>query len=258
LKDFRFLTYNIRDGGYHRESFILEVLQYVSPDIVILQEVMSNAFVEGLADSMSMDYFFAKGNSKRNLALLSRYPISSAESICPFPPIKRTILDALLDLGDDDQLQIYGVHLVAHPAFFFEWWRTWELNVLARMASHSQFGACLIAGDFNAVDPTDRVVMDTLPLHVKKKLRWQRGRVLRMAMRKMRSVPYTDCFRHLHPNADGFTFPTPKPNVRFDYVFVSADLKPKLRRCDVVMEIPAVQKASDHYPVVVEYADAIT
>jgi endonuclease/exonuclease/phosphatase family metal-dependent hydrolase len=258
LKDFKFLTYNIRDGGNHREALILEVLQYVSADIVILQEVMSHAIVEGLADSMSMDYFFAKGNSKRHLALLSRFPISSAESICPFPPIKRTILDALLDLGDDDQLKIYGVHLVAHPAFFFEWWRTWELSVLARTVSDCQSGACLIAGDFNAVDPTDRVVMDTLPLHVKKMLRFQRGQVLRMAMTKMRSIPYTDCFRHLHPNADGFTFPTPKPNVRFDYVFISADLKPKLRRCDVVMDIPAVQEASDHYPVVAEYADAIT
>jgi exonuclease III len=166
-------------------------------------------------------------------------------------------LDALLDLGDDDQLQVYGVHLVAHPAFLFEWWRTWELSVLARRASHCQSRACLIAGDFNAVDPDDRVDMDTLPLRVKKMLRWQGGRVLRMAMRKMQSIPYRDCFRHLHPSADGYTFPAPKPNVRFDYVFMSADLKSKLRRCDVVTEIPAVQKASDHYPVVAEYADAI-
>jgi len=257
LKDFRFLTYNIKDGGVHREPFILEVLQHVSPDIVILQEVMSIAIVESLAESLSMHCFFAEGNSSRHLALLSRYPISSADSISPFPPIKRTILDASIDLGDDHQLQIYGVHLVAHPAFPFEWWRTWELSVLARTASHCQSGACLIAGDFNAVDPADRVVMDRLPHHVKKMLRWQRGRVLRMAMTKMRSIPYTDSFRHLHPSADGYTFPTPKPNVRFDYVFVSADLKPKLRRCDVVMDIPAVHKASDHYPVVVEYADAI-
>lgn len=256
MKDFRLLTYNIKDGGLDRGSYILEVLQHVSPDIVILQEVMSLAIVEYLADSLSMDYFFAKGNSKRHLALLSRYPILSAESICPFPPIKRSILDASLDLGDDDQLQIYGVHLVAHPAFFFEWWRIWELSVLARTASDCQSGACLIAGDFNAVDPDDRVVMDTLPLHVEKMLRLQGGRVLRMAMTKMRSIPYTDCFRHLHPNADGYTFPTPKPNVRFDYVFMSAGLKPKLRRCDVVMDIPAVQKASDHYPIVVEYSDA--
>ena len=254
MKDFRLLTYNIKDGGFQRQSFILEVLQHVSPDIVVLQEVMSLAIVEGLADSMGMDYFFAKGNSKRHLALLSRYPISSAESIRPFPPITRTILDAVLNLGDGDQVQIYGVHLVAHPAFFYEWWRSWELSILARAASDCQSGACLIAGDFNAVDPDDRVDMDTLPLRVKKMLRWQRGRVLRMAMRKMRSIPYRDCFRHLHPNADGYTFPAPKPNVRFDYVFMSPDLKPKLRRCDVVTDIAAVQKASDHYPVVVEYA----
>jgi endonuclease/exonuclease/phosphatase family metal-dependent hydrolase len=257
LKDFRLLTYNIKDGGLHRESFILEVLQHVSPDIVILQEVMSLAIVEGLADSLSMDYFFAKGNSKRHLALLSRFPISSAKSVCPFPPIKRTILDALLDLGGDDQLQIYGVHLVAHPAFFFEWWRIWELSVLARISSDCQSGACLIVGDFNAVDPKDRVVMDKVPLHVKNMLRFQGGRVLRMAMTRMRSIPYADCFRHLHPSADGYTFPTPKPNVRFDYIFMSDGLKPKLRRCDVVIDIPATQKASDHYPVVVDYADAI-
>jgi exonuclease III len=166
-------------------------------------------------------------------------------------------LDALLDLGDDDLLQIFGVHLVAHPAFFFEWWRIWELSVLARTVSNCQSGACLIAGDFNAVDPKDRVVMDILPLHVKKMLRFQGGRVLRTAMARMRSIPYTDCFRYLHPSADGYTFPTPKPNVRFDYIFMSVGLKSKLCRCDVVMDIPAIQKASDHYPVVVEYADAL-
>lgn len=126
------------------------------------------------------------------------------------------------------------------------------------MASDCQSGACLIAGDFNAVDPTDRVLMDEVPLHVKNMLRLQGGRVLRMAMTKMRSTPYTDCFRHLHPSADGYTFPTPKPNVRFDYIFMSAGLKSKLRSCDVVMDIPAVQKASDHDPVVAEYAEATT
>ena len=79
---------------------------------------------------------------------------------------------------------------------------------------------------------------------------------MRMAIRKMRTLPYTDCYRYMHPDEDGYTFPTPDPNVRLDYVFMSALLKPRLRSCEVVTDISSVLEASDHYPLVADYASA--
>jgi hypothetical protein len=87
------MTYNALDGGVSREDLIIEVLRDMSADVVVLQEVFDEALVRRLGDSLGMQYFFAKGNSKYHLAILSRWPISARHSHHPFPPIQQTVLE---------------------------------------------------------------------------------------------------------------------------------------------------------------------
>jgi exonuclease III len=72
-------------------------------------------------------------------------------------------------------------------------------------------------------------------------------------MRKFLRAGWVDCFRLLHPQDDGFTLPTGRPDVRIDYVFASAVLKPSVRRCRVLREPAALESASAHYPIMTEF-----
>ena len=86
------MTYNILNGGAGREQLILSVIQSIQPDIVILQEVYTPKFLQDLADALEMEPFFANGNQKRRVALLSHLPIRSVKSHHPILPIWRNVV----------------------------------------------------------------------------------------------------------------------------------------------------------------------
>ena len=54
------MTYNILDGGVGREAAIVEVIRSLAPDVVVLQEVMQPAWLEGLAAAVDMEYCLAQ------------------------------------------------------------------------------------------------------------------------------------------------------------------------------------------------------
>jgi endonuclease/exonuclease/phosphatase family metal-dependent hydrolase len=68
---------------------------------------------------------------------------------------------------------------------------------------------------------------------------------------------YTDCYRALHDDR-GYTCATWMPAVRVDYVFADGALAERLRSCEVVggdrHPEPAAAAASDHFPVLAEFA----
>lgn len=246
------MTYNILDGGLGRESLILEVLSVNQPDILILQEVTKATVIQNFAKSLGMNYFFAEGNSKRHLGLLTRYPITFRQSYHPFP-IRTTILQASIEYKPEKRLHLFGVHLLAFSLFAFELWRTWEISIVLREALKYQLEPCVIAGDFNTIAPTDSVDRTTLPPKIKLMYALQGERIFHRVISKVLRARFTDCYRSLHTET-GYTYPPPKPNTRLDYIFANTKLKQYLRECHVVAELAAVYRASDHYPVLAKFA----
>lgn len=249
----RVLTYNVLDGGVGREKFILEVLHTTQPDIIILQEVFQPDIVDELAKALGMKFFFAKGNSKRHLALLSRLPLVAQESYHPFPPIHTTALETVLEYAPDQHLHVFGVHLIAQPLVIFELWRQWEIKTILQKTRPYHSKPILIAGDFNAIAPHDLVAVTSWPRFLKLMLALQGGRIFRRAIREIMRAGFIDCYRLLHPDERGFTLPPPTPNTRLDYIFVNDVLRNCVQKCYVVQEPKAVEQASDHYPVMVEF-----
>ena len=247
------MTYNILDGGENREQYILQVIQAVNPDAVILQEVFYADVLKELAHVLNMDYFFASGNRKRRVALLSRLPLRSPKSYHPFPPIWRNFVEAEIEYQVNKTFRLIGVHLTASLWVVFELWRWWEAKYIIKHSQNYRDESCLIAGDFNAISPYDRVITDSMPKWLKFVIRAQGNRVYHFSIQEFLSAGFTDCYRFLHTNDDGFTLPPPKPNARLDYIFVNDRMKEHLKECWVVREPPAVIKASDHYPVVAEF-----
>ena len=247
------MTYNILDGGEGREEYLLEVLQTIHPDIVLLQEVLHRSFVQKLANALKMEAFFTSGNRKRRVALLSRLPLVSCQSYHPFPPIWHNVIEAEIEYQPGKRLRLFGIHPIANLSVICELWRWWEAKQVIGRAKPTGTEPCLIAGDFNAIAPNDRVVTSRIPRWLKLTILLQGNRVYHFSMRKYLSVDLTDCFRVLCPNDDGFTLPPPKPNSRLDYILVNDALKSHLTNCRVVREPSAVLKASDHYPVIAEF-----
>ena len=71
----------------------------------------------------------------------------------------------------------------------------------------------------------------------------------------LRSAGYVDCFRALHPGANGFTCPAAAPAGRIDYIFASPELAANLSACSVVTAGEGIDgaDASDHLPVVADF-----
>ncbi len=248
----RVMTYNILNGGTGREQLIFEVLKMVNPDVILLEEVMDFRIVESLAESLNMLSFFAKGNSIRHLAILSRYPIVFQHSYHPFP-LRTTLLEATIECASKQYIHLFGVHLNAHYFILNELRRIMEIKTILKRITEYRKHPCLIAGDFNAVANNDHVNIEALPSHLKAMIFLQGNHIFRHALSKLSSAGFIDCYRQLHRFDQGFTLPTPSPHVRLDYVFADRYLIKYLLECDVVTESPILHRASDHYPLVAEF-----
>jgi exonuclease III len=110
-----------------------------------------------------------------------------------------------------------------------------------------------MVGDFNAAAPRDLVRFESRSRASLLRF-WLNGAgKLRLAVRQVRSAGLVDCYRALHVAEPGYTLPPPDPGVRLDYIFASARLAGRLQRCEVVVNPPAVHRASDHYPVLADF-----
>ena len=252
----RVMTYNILDGGENRESDILQVIQVATPDIVILQEVFTVEFLKSLSDSLGMSYYIGGGNKRRKVALLSHLPVRAFKSYHPLLPIWRNFIDAEIEYETNKSIRVIGVHPMANLSIIFELWRLWEAKHVLNHSQKFQNVPCLIAGDFNAIAPKDKIETRNMPKWLKSLIYLQGNRVYHFSIQAFLSAGFTDSFRLLNPTIDGFTLPPPNPNARLDYIFVNAKMKVHLRKCWVVREPNNVNQASDHYPVMAEFSFA--
>ena len=151
-------------------------------------------------------------------------------------------------------MHIVGVHPVSRPFVLLELWRRWEVKVALERVVLRYPSPCLLVGDFNASAPGDSPRIRDLGVLNRLMVLVQGQRIYRFAIRAVLRAGLTDCFRHLHPDDDGFTYGPPNPVGRIDYIFASASLAATLTSCFVVRSPSAVDLASDHYPLVADFA----
>ena len=109
----------------------------------------------------------------------------------------------------------------------------------------------IIAGDFNTLAPGEELDLAQLPRRLRV-LTWLTGRTIRWeTIQIMLDAGFLDGFRLLHPDDAGHTFPTWRPHVRLDFVFVPGSFAKRLQRCEVA-KANGDAEASDHFPLVAE------
>ncbi len=160
----RVMTYNILDGGENRETHILEVIQTAKPDVVILQEVFTEDFLKFLSHALGMNYYLGTGNKKRRVAVISKFPVHTFKSHHPVFPIWRNFIDAEIEYKPSKTTRVIGVHPMANLGIVFEIWRMWEARYVINHIRNFQNEPCLIAGDFNAIAPGEKVKRSTCPI----------------------------------------------------------------------------------------------
>lgn len=281
LRAFTLMSYNIFLGGTGRMDTIASVVRDVGPDLLGIQEADDEASIARLADALGMDYSHGKANTIHHVAFLSRFPILRTTNH-PHPGIMRkTLLEARVRLPGDGLLTLYVAHLNAFATYAGERRRVREIDAILRTIAPHAAEPHLIFGDCNALAPGDPVVLERVTAHITNRVTraeigyvrprrpltvgalldrgisrgWLEAETLlpRHAVRRVLSAGYTDCFRHLHPDLPGHTFPASDPALRLDYLFAPPQMRARLLACDVV-DLPETAVASDHRPLVARFS----
>ena len=243
----RLLTYNIRYGGKGREDSLISVIRACHPDIVVLQEATRPDVVERLGAGAGLPVW--RSRPRESLGFLSRLPIAHYEWHRP-----RMSRHSFLEIvPEGDRVRIFGVHLSAVHAAWTERRRTVELRALLKSIERHQSGFHILTGDFNTLSPDEILDVRKLPYRLRALVWLSGGRVRLQTIQVVLTAGYHDVFRSLHPGTPGMTFPTWDPHVRLDYFFVPGRDVSRALSCQVV-ENPQVRLASDHFPVIAEFA----
>ena len=241
----RLLTYNIRHGGRGREERLLTVIRRCNPHIVVFQEATRPPVVERLASGSGMSHWASAAG--QSLAFMSRVAITHHE--WHRPRLSRHAFLEIVLAGTE--FRVFGLHLSAVHAAWTERRRVRELHALLKSIERHQEGFHVLAGDFNTLAPGELLDIRQLP-HRLRALVWLSGGAIRWrTIQIVLDARYVDGFRTFHPDVPGYTFPTWRPHVRLDYVFVPAAHIDRLQSCDAVTG-DDVRDASDHMPLLAE------
>lgn len=260
------MTYNVhqyalmdRDGGGEPDDpkpqaerdAVVELIAGARPDILALQEmggeIVFSRFRQALRDA-GLDYPYAellrRGTIEANLAVLSRFPIVSAQhhtndwySIGPAKvPVARGFLDVDIQVTPDYRFRLINAHLkskVYSPLGQTEMRRNEArlLNKAVREILEENPGInLLVVGDMN----------DDYASAALREVAGRRGGKLTDLRPTDSAGDAWTCFQAA---TDSYS--------RFDYLFVNEEMRP-----EVVMDLtravrdPLTYKASDHRPVI--------
>jgi len=242
----RLLSYNIKFGGRGRVDALRDVIRSAGPDIVLLQEATDQRVIEQLAIETELPNWGSRPDY--SMGFLTKWHVSHHAWHQP-GNARHSFLELVVEGAD---CRIFGLHLVAWFSKWTERKRAREIRALLDGIREHQHGFHLIAGDFNALAPGELLEVRRMPRWIRAMI-WLSGRdISRETIQLMLDEGYVDAWRRLHPNDNGFTFPTWDPHVRLDYAFVPERYADRVAVCEVLLDGEKVRQASDHAPILVE------
>jgi endonuclease/exonuclease/phosphatase family metal-dependent hydrolase len=240
---FTVMSYNIQLGGRGRLRAISNVIRSQRPDVVALIEANDLGNVRALASELEMEMVFAEANSPHHIAWLSGLPILRSQNH-RLPHLSRTLLEMEVLAGAGDPFLLFATHLspVLEPADNL---RLREAQVVLDVIASHAHGPHLLVGDFNALHPEDSF---GIPPPREADAAQTAPTAPRQVIKLFLDAGYVDCYRLLHPESPGYTYPTDCPWARIDFILASPNLAQFLHSCDVVAG-QGPERASDHFPI---------
>jgi exodeoxyribonuclease III len=243
----KLLSYNIKLGGVGREDLIASVINADAPDIVLLQEATRPHVVHRVAELTGLSTVLCAAG--RSVACITRFAIERHRYVRP-PFSQHAFLEVV---PKDLDVRFYGVHLSAVHAAWTERRRVRELRSMLAAIRDAADAFHIIAGDFNTLAPNEALDVTRLPYRLRVLVWLSGGRIRWQTIAIMLGANYVDAYRTTEPTGPGYTFPTWEPHVRLDYAFLSKAGVDRLISCAVATEPPQVKRASDHFPLRIEF-----
>jgi endonuclease/exonuclease/phosphatase family metal-dependent hydrolase len=250
----RLLSYNIRFGGTGREAPLAEVLQRVDADVVLFQEASDPRVIAHLADACGYEWWGAR--ERYSTGFVSRIPVRSHRWERA-PVARHAVLELTLDtvssVAPARPVTLYGLHLSAWFSKWSERRRAREIRALLESVPADDTFLHLIAGDFNALAPGERLEPWRMPRWIQAMI-WLSGRdIARTTIQSMLDAGYQDSWALATDDVSsrGLTFPTWDPHVRLDYWFVPARFADVVEGIEVIRD-PVTKRASDHHPLLLD------
>lgn len=251
----KLMTYNVFNGGQDRLTIVIEAIQRESPDYLTINEANgfsdnNNKVLKEISKMIGLSYYdiALSGEYDYHVAIFSKYPFKSVRK--PRPLMRAClVVEMVTELGE---ISIASFHLTPYA----EDLRLPEIDLVLK--SQSGVKKSILMGDMNSLFKADEydlgIIKDFNDIQIKK---FTTNRKLRFDVTdKILSAGYYDCALELKRNKDN-TVPTilnedsAHGHMRLDYIFISESLLPNLTNYGVIKN-DLTNRASDHYPVLVE------
>lgn len=249
------MTYNILNGGEAGLDLVIEVVKRESPDYLTINEANTfaaddNKVLKDFANKTGFKYYelALSGEYDYHVAALSKYPLKQVHKL---QPLMRACIISVIEteLGD---ISVSSLHLTPYT----EDLRHPEIDLI--LDYQSKYKNRVLMGDMNSLSPNDGYSSDMIKGFNEMQLKkfTTDGKLRFDAISKILSHEYVDSAVKLGKNKE-HTAPTTineysaHSNMRLDYVFLSKALSSHLKSYNVVKD-DLTNKASDHFPVIVE------
>lgn len=242
---------------------LLDWLGRVQPDIVGLQEtkVVDEDFPQAELAAAGYRAVFTGQRTYNGVALLSREPASASRIALPGRPPDEQKRFVAANFGALHVVNAYVPNGSAVGSDKYAYKLDWLADFRRYLeAALTQTPRLLVMGDFN-IAPADIDVHDPAA--------WQ-GQVLvseaeRAALAEIAALGLRDTFRHLNPDTQAFTWWDYRAagfrrnqGLRIDHILASAPVLEACRACRVEIDVRRAERPSDHAPLLLELADAVT
>jgi exodeoxyribonuclease III len=258
----RVMTYNIKNGGWdgrhrHRLADVVEVIRAAAPDVLALQELRGftpSAGTPDLAAALGLRAYLARSWFGQPVAVLVRPAARVTAAGAVHRPFHHAAVRVTLDTAAGP-LHVIGTHL--HPYWGLR--RLVEAGWLASAFRRYRDGLALLLGDLNTLDPwTDhQATIERLSARYRRRhLRARATAVDSRAIARLDRAGLVDLFRRAG-RGEPQTVPTRHgggaefSGMRLDYIFGTPPVAARVRWCEVPRG-GALERASDHYPVLAE------
>jgi exodeoxyribonuclease-3 len=239
-----------------RLDHVLSWLQTQKPDVLLLQELKGTIFPAEVFKDLGYESVAVTQKTYNGVAILSRQPIETINTTLAGDDkdSHARFLEAIID-----GLRMVNIYLpngnpVRSERFAYK--LEWMDRLLEQMRRWRKDSIpTIIGGDFN-------VIPEDIDCH--KPASWIHDALFqpepRARYRAMLELGYRDAFRSLHPGQGGlFTFWDyfrqafeHNRGIRIDHFLLSPKLGDRLRGCEIDKAPRALERPSDHTPIVLE------
>jgi exodeoxyribonuclease III len=234
-------------------------LKEQQPDVLMMQELKADEFPALVFQAMGYESVAVTQKAYNGVAVLSRHPMETVSTTLAGDEADSHARYLEMTIAGMRMVNIYLPNGNPVRSEKFSYKLAWMDRLIHQMTAWREQGLpVLVGGDFN-------VIPEDIDCH--KPSSWVRDALFqpepRERYRALLALGYVDAFRSLHPEESGqFTYWDyfrqafeRNRGIRIDHFLLSPDLAQRLNHCQIDRGPRALEKPSDHTPIIVELQD---